>query len=213
MSLNKKVFINCPYDDDYKHFFAMIVFYCFYFGYEPVFASEEIGAQTRIDKIINMISNCEFGIHDISKPKDRLPRYNMAFELGLDFMSRHKSDSRNKLLILEKKQNQYTKTISDLGGCDIAGHNNDSVILVDILRRFFVMFDDYDSDLPRGNALFEVYIKTFNKWIQTEAGLSKDETYEKLEMAEIKRKAKEYFRTHKEVCAKKEAANPKSAAI
>lgn len=196
MEFNNKVFINCPYDKKYKHFFVLIVFYCFYFGYEPVFASQIGGAESRIDKIIKMIKECDFGIHDISKAfiqdDESLPRYNMTFELGLDFMLKHNKKTRNKLLILDGEQYQYLKTISDLSGCDIIGHNNDEIRLINAIRDFFMGFNQYDK-VPKGINLYEVFIKTFNLWMQVRNKDIGVEDFEELEMSEIKQNVKTFF--------------------
>lgn len=198
MEPNNRVFINCPYDKKYKHFFVLIVFYCFYFGYEPIFASQIGGAESRIDKIIKMIKECDFGIHDISKvylpEKDTLPRYNMPFELGLDFMLKHSSETRNKLLILDGEQYQYLKTISDLSGCDIIGHNNDEIKLINALRDFFMGFNQYDK-VPKGINLYEIFVKTFNLWMQIRSKDIGVKDFEELEMSEIKQNVKMFFET------------------
>ena len=82
------VFINCPFDDRIGVFFSAMVFAVFDCGYLPRCAQEaEDGGQVRIEKIVRIISECKFGIHEIFQVElDRihnLPRFNMPLELGL----------------------------------------------------------------------------------------------------------------------------------
>ena len=48
---------------------------------------EEDASQVRIDKIYNIIAECRYGIHDISRTEldenSGLPRFNMPLELGI----------------------------------------------------------------------------------------------------------------------------------
>lgn len=82
------VFINCPFDAAYKDKFNAIIFTIYDCGFVPRCALEyaDSGA-IRFNKICNLIKECHYGIHDISRvqldAKTRLPRFNMPFELGL----------------------------------------------------------------------------------------------------------------------------------
>ena len=82
------VFINCPFDTDYKALFYAIVFTVHDCGFVARCALEEGDAsQVRIDKIYSIIAECRYGIHDISRTElDEnfgLPRFNMPLELGI----------------------------------------------------------------------------------------------------------------------------------
>lgn len=82
------VFINCPFDQDYAPIFHALVFTIYACGFRARSAKElDDGGQTRIDKLLNMIDECRFGIHDLSRteldPVNHLPRFNMPLELGL----------------------------------------------------------------------------------------------------------------------------------
>lgn len=86
METNFNVFINCPFDEEYKPIFYSIVFAVFDCGFNPRCALEVIdAAQVRIDKINNIIEECTFGFHDISRTEldneFNLPRFNMPLEL------------------------------------------------------------------------------------------------------------------------------------
>src|SRR5437763_1072079 len=126
------VFINCPFDTDYDKLFYPLVFCVYYAGFRPRSAKESSNAgEVRIQKIIRIISECKYGIHDLSRTqlskRTRLPRFNMPLELGLDLGSlnygaRYLEDKT--LLILDTKSNRYEKFISDIKGQDITPHGN-----------------------------------------------------------------------------------------
>jgi len=85
---NDSVFINCPFDSDYKLIFDAIVFAVFDCGFIACCAmAEQDASQIRIEKIYTIISNCKYGIHDISRTEldadTSLPRFNMPLELGI----------------------------------------------------------------------------------------------------------------------------------
>src|SRR4051812_14762684 len=85
--LNKLVFINCPYDSDYRDLFRAITFAIIYCGYVPHSALEEINSGApRLKRILDLITMCDLSLHDISRTElseHQLPRFNMSFELGL----------------------------------------------------------------------------------------------------------------------------------
>jgi hypothetical protein len=81
------VFVNCPFDDAYRHLFEAIVFAIHDCGYIARCALEVDDASlVRIEKIGSIISACRFGIHDISRTEANaatgLPRFSMPLELG-----------------------------------------------------------------------------------------------------------------------------------
>lgn len=93
----QSVFVNCPFDAGYAPFFDAIVFAVHDCGFVARCALEiDDGAQVRIDKIFDIIQECKYGIHDISRtePDERsgLPRFNMPDETYQDkgFVMYHK---------------------------------------------------------------------------------------------------------------------------
>src|SRR6266446_4395536 len=85
----QNVFINCPFDKEYSSLFDAIVFTVHDMGFRPRCALEARNAgQFRLEKILEIKSKCKYSIHDLSRteldPENRLPRFNMPFELGLD---------------------------------------------------------------------------------------------------------------------------------
>jgi hypothetical protein len=85
---NLAVFINCPYDDDYRVLLDAVVFTCVCCGFYPLTAPA-IGStdDTRIARIAAGIFSSKFSIHDLSRFKgegaELIARMNMPLELGL----------------------------------------------------------------------------------------------------------------------------------
>jgi hypothetical protein len=138
------VFINCPFDRKYQKFFDALVFAVIRCGFVAHCAREiDDGGGTRIAKIMNLIEECPYGIHDISRteldPKTKLPRFNMPLELGIFLGARRygtKVQSRKQCLILDRDLYRYRKFISDISGQDIHSHSLNISRLVTQVRDF-----------------------------------------------------------------------------
>jgi hypothetical protein len=81
------VFINCPFDENFKPFFEAIYFTIAACGYEARCALEEDDAsEIRFKKLCRMIQEAPRSVHDLSRTQlsdAGYPRFNMPFELGL----------------------------------------------------------------------------------------------------------------------------------
>lgn len=139
---NDNVFINCPFDSAYKPLFDATVFAVHDCGFVARCALEEGDAsQVRIDKIYNIIEDCRYGIHDISRTEldevSRLPRFNMPLELGIFLGAKRfgaEDQKRKKCLVMDKEEYRYQKFISDIAGQDISMHNNNPEEVVRVVR-------------------------------------------------------------------------------
>ena len=141
-SYEDNVFVNCPFDESYRPLLYAIVFTVFDCGFSARSALEEpYSAENRFTKITKIISECKYGIHDISRTEvdkeSGLPRFNMPLELGL-FLGAIRFGQRyhkeKKCLILDAKPHRYQSFISDLAGQDVAHHNNNQTELVTCVR-------------------------------------------------------------------------------
>ena len=140
------VFINCPFDEEYKPLLRPILFTLLYVGLIPRLASEKSDSlEQRIEKILRLIKECKYSIHDLSRLKsekaNEFSRLNMPFELGVDYGCRRiaKNHLRTKQsLILEKKRFDIQKALSDLNGADIKSHNNDPERTVQALQHWLI---------------------------------------------------------------------------
>ena len=129
----RSVFINCPFDAEYKPLFRAACFTILACGRTPRCALDynDSGA-VRFAEIVKMIVECGLSIHDISRiqlDKDsQLPRFNMPLELGADLGLRLGGPARQrdrKILILDTESHRYDKTLSDISGMDIEAHGDE----------------------------------------------------------------------------------------
>ncbi len=151
IEFDKNVFINCPFDDDFTYNLLLpLVFTVQYLGYKPQLSLLKAdSAQTRIDKIVELINTSRFGIHDlsrlVSKEVNEHFRMNMPFELGIDYGCKRLKDGKwinKKILILEEKRYRFQQSLSDLSGSDIKAHNNEPEKIIECVRDWFVTEDD-----------------------------------------------------------------------
>ena len=145
-SYNDNVFINCPFDDEYKHIFNAIVFAVYDCGFVARCSLEEDAVgEARLTNIVTIISRCRYAINDISRTEldERgLPRFNMSLELGTFLGAQkfgNKAQQSKKFLILDKEQYRYQQFISDLAGYDIRSHGNDDEKASAIVRDWLVI--------------------------------------------------------------------------
>jgi hypothetical protein len=158
------IFINCPFDIEYKPIFEALVFAAFDCGYVPRCALEaDDSGQVRVEKILSIIRGCRLGVHDISRTEldavNGLPRFNMAFELGL-FVGAARigsGDQRRKVsLVLDRERYRFQKFISDIAGQDIREHGDEPERAIAQLRSWFATLPRKDV-LPGGAAIAARY--------------------------------------------------------
>jgi len=124
------VFVNCPFDDDYASIFHALIFAIRGCGSRPRCARElDDGGQPRIEKLYDIIQDCRYAIHDISRTEldkvNQLPRFNMPLELGIFMGAKRYGRPRKperRLLIFDTEKYRYQKFISDIAGMDIHAH-------------------------------------------------------------------------------------------
>lgn len=132
MPFKDNVFINCPFDAEYYSLLRPLLFTVIYLRLKPRIALERTDSgEPRINKIIELIDESKYAIHDLSRIKAKkageLFRLNMPFELGIDVGCRVFKPGRasqKKCLILEAERFRYQAAISDLSNSDIAVHEN-----------------------------------------------------------------------------------------
>jgi hypothetical protein len=140
------VFINCPFDEEYKLLLRPMLFTLVHVGLLPRLASERSDSlEQRIEKILRLIQECKYSIHDLSRLKseraNEFSRLNMPFELGVEYGCRRiaKNHLRTKRsLILEKKRYDIQKALSNLNGVDIKCHNNKPTQTVQALQHWLI---------------------------------------------------------------------------
>jgi hypothetical protein len=130
VNYNINVFVNCPFDAAYTRLFRSIVFTVIHCGFRARCALEiDDASEVRIDKIMSIVEQCRFGIHDISRTeldrKNRLPRFNMPLELGIFLAAKRfgaPPQTAKMCLIFDRHPFRYQKFISDIAGQDIQPH-------------------------------------------------------------------------------------------
>ena len=161
---NDNVFLNCPFDSAYKQLFDAMVFAIHDCGFVARCALEEGDAsQVRIDKIYNIIADCCYGIHDLSRTEldtnSGLPRFNMPLELGVFLGAKKfgiKEQKRKNCLILDKEQYRYQQFISDIAGQDVPAHNNDPEEIVKAVRNWLRTASKRQT-IPSGSIIWARY--------------------------------------------------------
>lgn len=84
MDFENNVFVNCPFDEKYLEILRSILFTIIYLGFNPRIALERLDSgQPRIQKIVSMIEESKYAIHDLSRiraeKKGEYFRLNMPF--------------------------------------------------------------------------------------------------------------------------------------
>ncbi|MDX1914841.1 MAG: hypothetical protein SFU55_04585 [Methylophilus sp.] len=163
-NFGRNVFLNCPFDDDYRQLLLSAIFTIKHLGYIPRLSLERANsAETRIDKIVGLIVESKFGIHDLSRMVSEAEsehyRMNMPFELGIDYGCKRLKEgawSTKQILILEKERYRYQKALSDLSGSDIKNHDDEPLKIVKVIRDWFVATEEL-HDAPSGNLIWARY--------------------------------------------------------
>lgn len=158
------VFVNCPFDEEYRPLFYAIVFALHDCGYAVRSAlSVTDASEVRIEKIAAMIAGSRFGLHDISRTEldasTGLPRFNMPLELGLFLGAKRFGTGRQKqknCLVMDVDRYRYQKFISDIAGQDIVTHGGKPAQAIRIVRDWLSDADPAVK-IPGGSMIAERY--------------------------------------------------------
>jgi hypothetical protein len=104
------VFLNVPFDRRYSRLSEAIIFAVHDCGFVARSALEvEDSGQARVEKILSIIQESKFGIHDISRAgtdrNTKLARFNMPLELGFFLGAKRYGSERDhdkRCLILDR---------------------------------------------------------------------------------------------------------------
>ncbi len=158
------VFVNCPFDDEFRPLFEASVFALHDCGYAVRSAlSVTDASQVRIEKIVGMIAGSKFGLHDISRTEidaiTGLPRFNMPLELGLFLGAKRFGTGKQKqknCLIMDVDRYRYQKFISDISGQDIVAHGGDTTRAIRLIRDW-LSDTDPSAKTPGGATIAQRY--------------------------------------------------------
>jgi len=166
------VFINCPFDEKYEPILQAILFCVIYLGFKPRIATESNNSSdNRLSKIQNLIENSKYSIHDLSRcvssKKGEYFRLNMPFELGVDYGCREyfgNDRKGKKFLILEEKNYQTKKALSDLAGCDMQAHDGDYQKAIRKVRNWLVSEANLPTTTDGAAKIIGAYTADFQEW-------------------------------------------------
>lgn len=138
----RSVFINCPFDAEYRPLLRAACFAAMSSSYVPRCALDySDSGVVRFTEIVKILTECDLSVHDISRVEldrtSRLPRFNMPLELGADLGLRLAGppvQRRSRTLILDADAHRYDKTLSDISGMDIEAHGNDVRAIIRLVR-------------------------------------------------------------------------------
>ena len=170
---NDNIFINCPFDEQYRGLFRAITFTILDCGFIPRCSLEIADAtQFRLGAILDIVRMCRYGIHDLSRVEldqaTNLPRFNMPFELGIFFGAKHIGSGKHQgkqCMVLEKAKYRYQKYISDISGTDVTAHQNSAKSAVHAVRNWLVTAS-HRKNIPQGEEINRRY-KQFQREIRT----------------------------------------------
>lgn len=158
----KSVFLNCPFDPAYQPLFDAIVFTVLLCDFDILCSKQ--GSDSggfRLKKIVDLLADCRFSIHDLSRTehdrKTRLPRFNMPLELGVELGLRRSGGkaARKSCLVLDSDKYRYQVFLSDIAGMDIRAHTNSPPKLIAVIRDW--LRSESGKELPGGRWIGEQY--------------------------------------------------------
>jgi hypothetical protein len=171
---DKNIFINCPFDGQYKSILNPLLFTIVYLGFTPQIASQTTDSgEQRINKVLSLILKSRYSLHDLSRIRSQKRgeyfRLNMPFELGIDYGCRRTSLGylrRKRFLVLGVNSHDYKQALSDLGGVDAKSHGNDPQQAVLALRNWFGETVPLKK-APCASAIWEKFLD-FSRYFYTE---------------------------------------------
>lgn len=177
------VFVNCPFDAEYRPAFEALIFTIAASGYNVRCALEEDdSANIRHDKLCRLIRESDRSVHDLSRVqlgRNNLPRFNMPYELGLThgairFGGRRQRTKTACIMVAEPFA--MPAYISDLAGNDPHAHHNDPARIVRVVRNY--LHTAPDGQMLPGAASLLARLERFNAdlpRIASSFGIGKDE--------------------------------------
>jgi hypothetical protein len=120
------VFLNIPYDSAFENLYLAYIAGLSAFGLIPRATLEIPTSQRRLERILKLIQECAYSIHDLSRVEldakaPRVPRFNMPFELGLA-VAQNVRNRQETWYVCETVPHRVGKSLSDLNGTDVRIH-------------------------------------------------------------------------------------------
>lgn len=204
-SYNDYVFINCPFDAQYVNMFRACVFTILDSGFIPRCSLEVNNAAVfRLAAIVEIIRECRYGIHDLSRvevdSQSNLPRFNMPFELGVFYSAKHFGNApqkRKACLIVEKQKYRYQKFISDIAGIDVTPHQNTQRKLILAVRNWLVTASRRTT-IPPGEQI-DARFRTFQSGMRRACQKKTSDDYDSMPFVELVKNMTDWLRINQTV--------------
>jgi len=139
-----EVFINIPFHREYEPTLVALISGITAFGLAPRIVTRDVRSKHRLEKLIGMIQRSTCSFHDLSYVRldgpERVPRFNMPFELGLAAGVTAKS----KCFVLERSRYRLQQSLSDWNGVDPLIYNG---TVAGIHRALLNVFDRRRSQI------------------------------------------------------------------
>jgi hypothetical protein len=151
------VFLNIPYDDEFKELYLAYIVGLFHLRLKPRITSGIPGGERRLDRILALIQSCRYSIHDLSRVEVSVippatPRFNMPLELGLTITWAKLHPKDHTWFLWESTPRRVQKSMSDLDGTDAYIHLGTPEGVMSELRNAFLV-----GDPPAVQQMMEVY--------------------------------------------------------
>jgi hypothetical protein len=166
------VFLNIPYDDEFRQLYIAYIVGLYQLGLEPYIAAAIPGNEPRLSKIRGLIRSCRYSIHDLSRVELsphglETPRFNMPLELGMTMTWADLKEDLHVWFVMESTPHRLDQTTSDLGGIDPNIHHGTVEGLLSELRNAFV-----HQNAPPVGKMIEAYrlVESNLQIILTDAG-------------------------------------------
>ncbi len=140
------VFLNIPYDEEFDKLYLAYVVGLYQLGLVPFLASGIPGGERRLDRVLTLIRNCRYLIHDLSRVELNVaspstPRFNMPLELGMTIAWAKLYPKRHTWFVWESEKYRMQHSISDLNGADPYIHEGTVTGIFSELQSAFVFRD------------------------------------------------------------------------
>ena len=123
------VFLNIPYDRRFSKLCLAYIAGIACFGLRPRATLEIPGSERRLDRITDLIRECQYSIHDLSRVQlnreyPPTPRFNVPFELGLAvaIAKSEPGGPQGNWFVFETMKRRVQKSLSDLDGTEVYVH-------------------------------------------------------------------------------------------
>lgn len=167
------VFINLPYDKAFERLYLAYIAGLSTLRLEPKAALGIPSGRPRLSRILDLVGNCRYSIHDLSRVQvdrvaPRTPRFNMPFELGLTVAWSELNPDRHTWFVCETEERRALKSLSDLNGTDVQIHHGTVAGVMRELCNAFVAVGR-QPDVPHMMVVYRALRRSVHQ-IKTRAG-------------------------------------------